>query len=116
MTDAERLETWAGEYRKLGEKGLVVGSDEWAEPGYSRGWCEGVSAVLRELMGRDSGGFLSGPKDKHGKPEEWLAVGFVFEVITDLQGKPEPARAPACQPAARALLASTVPAGGEAEG
>lgn len=89
-----------------------VGFEDWHEhvpsllaalrdDGYDRGWCEGVSAVLRELMSRDLG-FLSGP-EKDGVKEEWIAVGDIFKVVGDLQTSPQPPRAPKCIPVSAAL-------------
>ena len=66
---------------------------------YRHGWCEGASAVLVALIGRELGGFLQAPDARPGKDgavEEWIAVGDIFAVISEIQKAPMPPKAKAC--------------------
>jgi hypothetical protein len=56
---------------------------------YRDGWREGITAVLRGFMGRDSGGYVE-TRDKNGQLEQFLPVGFLIDVVKDARAHPEP--------------------------
>jgi hypothetical protein len=55
---------------------------------YLDGWREGVCACLVAFMTRDSGGYISA-RDKNGRPEEFMPMGFLMEVVADLRLHPQ---------------------------
>ena len=43
---------------------------------------EGARRLFKELIAGDSGGFIpaeAGVKDKNGKADDWVSVGWIFE-------------------------------------
>lgn len=62
---------------------------------YRLGWKEGAAALFRELITADSGGFIPterGIKDKNGREEDWIAVGWIFESYAKVKDDPQEPR------------------------